>query len=107
MGYGTRVITAMAGLIPGLGTSMCHGCSRKKKKKKTLFRGHTLRIIPGEQNTLIHSFAAKYIVNTVVLYSIENNFGVPVIALWLRNPTSIHEDVGSIPQWVKDPAAVV
>ena len=33
-------------------------------------------------------------------------FGVPVVAPWVKYPTSIHEDTGLIrglAQWVKDP----
>ena len=40
----------------------------------------------------------------MILY-IENP-GVPVVAQLVTNPTSIHEDVGSIPglaKWVKEP----
>ena len=31
--------------------------------------------------------------------------GIPIVAQWVRNPTSIHEDVGLIPglsQWFKE-----
>ena len=45
-----------------------------------------------------------------VMEIVLNNLGgpgVPIVGQWIKNPTNIHEDVGSIPvlaQWVKDPA---
>ena len=48
-----------------------------------------------------------FLLQILVPYMLLQNFGVPVVAQRLANPTGIHEDVRSIPGltlWVKDPA---
>ena len=63
------------------------------------------------QNSIGHTCRIYFRFSThVPLLSIKIHFntalmGVPIVAQWVKNPTSIHEDAGSIPgldQWVKD-----
>ena len=50
---------------------------------------------------------AFILVRTMIKKKKKKDEGVPVVAQWIKDPTSINEDAGSIPdliQWIKDPA---
>ena len=43
----------------------------------------------------------------LILIKNKRHYGVPAVAQWVMNLTSIHDGTGSMPvfiQWVKDPA---
>ena len=64
--------------------------------KSTIFSHHQLFEIMTSAPWLLDESIDSWIVMAL---------GVPTVAQWVKNPTSIHEGVGSIPglsQWVGD-----
>ena len=59
-------------------------------------------MLPGKRDQIERNF--KFLSSILTL--LKEILGVPVVAQWIKNPASDHEDVDSIPglsQWVKDP----
>ena len=65
------------------------GCNLEKKKDS-----YKVGLLQERQGVVKNNLKYKKLV------------GIPIVTQWVTNPTSIHDDVGSIPglpQWVKDP----
>ena len=87
-------------VTPSLGTSICHRCGPKKKKK---IENHCSEGV--EKGTWQAHWAVGR--QRVPLRDQKLEGGVPIMAQWLMNPTRNHETAGLTPglaQWVKDPA---
>ena len=76
----------------------------KQTSKQTKRIPHLIQTLcPTDKGTV----AQKGTVPCPKLHINSKSLGVPVVAQWVKNSTSIHEDVSLIPafaQWVKDPA---
>ena len=90
----TTVRISDSGLAAGTGPEKQKGSWSQAPGEVSCFRGKFVRF----GFTLSPSF---------ILNTLKSILGVPIMAQWLINPTSIHENEGSIPglaQWVQDPA---
>ena len=62
-------------------------------------------IIYGRKVTKLAQAYVIFVISLLFDFQLNCIARIPLVAQWVKNPTSIHEDVGLIPgliQWVKD-----
>ena len=80
---------------------MSHPCAVYRSQEKLHLDGSYLHasfisVLQMEHFCLVHS-SKEYLKSFKYFFKKEKSLRVPVVAQWLANPTSIHEDMGSIP----------